>query len=243
MHTLDILQFLLVAQLPVVAPSCCPSEGFTSEDFSQLSMASQREKLKVWESGFAKTGPNVATCVKCQPPKDFAYRGGTSNLRNHLRDVHKINLTADDTSSANKKQAGGIAAFFKPAKISSVRAASCGDRIVEFVCRDLRPISIVTGEGFLSLMHFLEPGFVVPSATQVTKLIRRKHEAGLKLLIEKLKPVNSVALTTDLWTSRRTEGYITLCMFPVHHTACGAFTQHHFYKNVKKLLVSLVYGM
>lgn len=168
-----------------------------------------RKSSAVWDLGFEKTGDGFATCTRCNPPKDFAYHGGTTNLRNHLQDVHKVSVNQADDSKI-KKGAGGIASFFKPAKLAPARAASCDDKIVEFVCRDLRPIAVVTGAGFRSLINFLEPAYRVPSATQVTKLIQRKHDVGLKLLSEKLTPVRAVALTTDLWTSRRTEGYITV---------------------------------
>ena len=130
------------------------------------------------------------------------------NLRNHLRDVHKVDFA--DAAGGDKPKQGGISSFFKPTKVSPARSTSWDDRVMEFVCRDLRPVSVVTGDGFLSLVNFREPGYRVPSATQVTKLIQRKHLNGLKILMEKLSKVQHVALTTDLWTSRRTEGYITV---------------------------------
>jgi len=41
-------------------------------------------------------------------------------------------------------------------------------------------------------------------------MICRKHEVGKELLCEKLKAASSVALTTDIWTSRATQAYITV---------------------------------
>ena len=41
-------------------------------------------------------------------------------------------------------------------------------------------------------------------------MIRQKHEVGRELLCEKLKTASSVALTTDIWTGRATQAYITV---------------------------------
>lgn len=59
-------------------------------------------------------------------------------------------------------------------------------------------------------MACLEPGYTVPSRKLITSMIRRKHEVGKELLCEKLKAASSVALTTDIWTSRATQAYITV---------------------------------
>ena len=67
---------------------------------------------------------------------------------------------------------------------------------------DLRPVYMVECEGFRDLMACLEPGYTVPSRKLITSMIRRKHEVGKELLCEKLKTASSVALTTDIWTSR-----------------------------------------
>ena len=130
-------------------------------------MAEKSRRSAVWDFGYEKTGDGMATCTRCNPPKDFAYCGGTtrsSNLRNHLRDVHKVDFA--DAAGGDKPKQGGISSFFKPTKVSPARSTSCDDRVVESVCRDLRPASVVTGDGFLSLVNFLEPGYRVPSVTQ-----------------------------------------------------------------------------
>ena len=59
-------------------------------------------------------------------------------------------------------------------------------------------------------MAYLEPGYTVPSQKLITSMIRRKHKVGKELLCEKLKAASSVALTTDIWTSRATQAYITV---------------------------------
>ncbi len=43
-------------------------------------------------------------------------------------------------------------------------------KIVEIVARDLRPISVVDGEGFKKLINYIEPGYKVPSHTHTSQL-------------------------------------------------------------------------
>lgn len=81
---------------------------------------------------------------------------------------------------------------------------------MEFAARDLRLVSIVCGSGFKSLLSWLDWGHVVPSATKLTKLVQAKIREGVANLKSLLSKQVGVALTTDLWTSRCTEGYMTV---------------------------------
>ena len=78
-------------------------------------MAEKSRRSAVWDFGLEKTGDGMATCTHCNPPKDFAYCGGTSNLRIHLRDVHKVDVA--DAAGGDKPKQGGISSFFKPTKV------------------------------------------------------------------------------------------------------------------------------
>ena len=79
-----------------------------------------------------------------------------------------------------------------------------------FIARDLRPISVVSGVGFKRLVAWLEPGYTLPSATCVTKLVRAKFCEGRKRLIALLKDEVGISFTTDLGTSSRMHDYITI---------------------------------
>ena len=76
---------------------------------------------------------------------------------------------------------------------------------------DQRPIRMVEGEGFLNLMNYLEPGYKVPCRKSITSIIHQKYEIAKHKLKDKLeREANSIALTTDIWTSSATEAYITV---------------------------------
>ena len=46
---------------------------------------------------------------------------------------------------------------------SSQRAKMLFDAVVEFIARDMRPVSVVDGIGFLNLMHVAEPRYITPT--------------------------------------------------------------------------------
>ena len=79
------------------------------------------------------------------------------------------------------------------------------------VAIDLCPLRIVEGEGFLSLIKYLEPGSKVPSAMYLASLVHRKHKTGQEKLKEILgREVLSVSFTTDIWTSIANDAYLTV---------------------------------
>ena len=170
-------------------------------------MAARAKRSGVWEY-FEKTDSKHVKCSVCS--KSFAYHGGTSNLRSHLADVHNIDLERKCATGTSTSATSDITAFCKPKVCSKLRINGTNDHLVEFIARDLRPISVVNGIGFKRLIAWLEPGYVVPSATCVTKLVRAKFRDGRERLIALLRDEVGVSLTTDLWTSSRTQGYITI---------------------------------
>ena len=67
------------------------------------------------------------------------------------------------------------------------------------------------GNEFVKLLHYLEPGYMVPSRKHVTKMIQKKHASIREKLQAKLdKEAILISLTTNIWTSAATEAYITV---------------------------------
>ena len=95
-------------------------------------------------------------------------------------------------------------------KCSPQCAADITDRIAEFVARNLRPLSVVDSAGFKQLVNYLEPGYKVPSHSHITSICRMKFDAMKEQLLATLATVQYVAVTTDIWTSRATQAYITV---------------------------------
>ena len=92
---------------------------------------------------------------------------------------------------------------------SSERAS---ERVTRIIIKDLRPINMVSGEGFRDLMAFMEPEYHLPSATHFTHLIERRYE----VVKEKMRGIfcaDSVAITADIWTSIATDSYLTVIIY------------------------------
>ena len=92
---------------------------------------------------------------------------------------------------------------------SAQRAGEITDSIVNFVALDLRPVSVVNGGGFRRLLPMPEPGYRVPSHTHIASLLRQKHTDERARLKNFLASIPAVTLTTDMWTSKAMEDYIT----------------------------------
>ena len=83
-------------------------------------------------------------------------------------------------------------------------------RVASVIIKDLRPISLVDGEGFQSLMSFVESGYHLPSATYFTKVIELKYQETVTKVQQTLQAANYISITSDMWTSLANDAYISL---------------------------------
>ena len=164
-------------------------------------------ELKEISSGDGKK-KKKAVCKLCDG-LELAYGGGTTNLQSHLRAKHskEYNEATGTSVEAGPKQKTLSGSYFK--RCPPDRANKITTLIAEFVSRDLRPISVVDGPGFTRLMNFLEPGYQVSPRPHLTKVSHELYDSLKEKVANSLVNKN-VAITTDLWTSRATESYITL---------------------------------
>ena len=69
---------------------------------------------------------------------------------------------------------------------------------------------MVEGTGFKQLMNYIEPAYVVPSRTHITSIICKKYHTIKEEMLSSVESILSVSLTTDIWTSRAVQAYITV---------------------------------
>lgn len=135
--------------------------------------------------------------------------GGTSNLMNHLQARHpqeyKRLVNNSELPKSKEKQT-----VLNGRVCSSQRAAAITERLAAFVALDLRPLRVVEGIGFKQLMNYIEPGYVEPSRTHVMSICRKKYTTIKEELLSSLQSISNVALTTDIWTSRTVQSYLTV---------------------------------
>ena len=169
-----------------------------------------------------------AICKQCR--QAVAHGGGTTNLRNHLRVNHPAlyeELCSPSESNSSKQDTMDrfLHSFPSVGKLSSnsQRARMLSDAIVEFIARDMRPVSVVDGIGFLNLMHVAEPRYTTPCRKTTMELIGRKYTDLKREIRGYIAQQDWMSLTTDLWTSKAGDAYISLTA----HFVCRNFEMMH----------------
>lgn len=175
-------------------------------------MEFQRAKRSpIWDHFERQDGK--AKCKLCL--NAYAYHGGTTNLREHLRRCHpetqpKQNASQNsDNTSAGTKRINSFAVSTTEKKCSPLRSKQITELAADWVSENMRPLSIICDSGFCQLMEFVEPGYAVPSRTLMTNTLKARYKDCRKELAELLNRQDAVAVTTDGWTSKAVESYIT----------------------------------
>ncbi|XP_050322582.1 E3 SUMO-protein ligase ZBED1-like [Bactrocera neohumeralis] len=83
------------------------------------------------------------------------------------------------------------------------------------VASDVLPLNVVNNVGLTKLIHELDPRYKMPSKTHLRNVLLKNEYNSLKETLKaELQIVESVALTTDGWSSRANESYLTVtCHF------------------------------
>lgn len=117
-----------------------------------------------------------------------------------------------------KNNTSSIATYFKglTAKLPlySKRNKELTKGFIKFIVKDLRPLSIVEGEGFREFLDLGIPEYTAPSRRTISRLI--DHAALLERDNFKkfLKNISDISLTIDFWTSDSNNSYlIVTCHF------------------------------
>ncbi|KAJ8346731.1 hypothetical protein SKAU_G00281320 [Synaphobranchus kaupii] len=136
------------------------------------------------------------------------YNGNTTNMRSHLF-RHHPDLASEEKTAGSQPTIDSV--FKAKLPFASPRAASITKSIAGFICKDLRPYSVVENEGFRRMLTTLEPRYEVPSRRYFTdKAIPALYAETRAKVEDALQSAERVALTCDGWTSRATESYVTI---------------------------------
>ena len=153
----------------------CDKEGSTKSQRKQWSV--------VWEH-FEKKKRNCV-CKHCG--KTFAYHGGTSNLRSHLKNVHRTLWLANDEDEdseriATKTKRIDIYVVSDLWKVcSKARSEAITNLVVDWISENSRPISVVEDAGLQQLFQYVEPAYRLPSCTQVASIVKNIIQVAKKL--------------------------------------------------------------
>lgn len=158
-------------------------------------------KSKVWAHfGFYQADSGTldkefAICKSCR--HKVKYTGNTSNMHSHLIYHHPELAAEEKTASVSNASQPTINAVFK-AKLpsGSTRAESITKSIACFICKDLRPYSVVENEGFRRMLNTLEPRYDIPCRKYFTEKAIPALYAETKAKVENaLQSAERVALT------------------------------------------------
>ncbi|XP_046542896.1 E3 SUMO-protein ligase ZBED1-like [Haliotis rubra] len=154
------------------------------------------------------------------------YTGSTTNMSTHLRRHHPdidcndygqskcskpFNISDDKKRTSLAGQLRLSEAFKTKLSSRSTRAQAITNGIGTFIAMDMRPYSVVENIGFKYLIHTLEPRYEIPSRTHFTNyVIPEMYKKVKSSVMESIARASSMAVTTDGWTSRSTESYITI---------------------------------
>lgn len=105
-----------------------------------------------------------------------------------------------------------ITSFLPPSSsryLPAARQEAITKKLTEFICKDMRPVNISQGDGFKEFIREIEPRYTISSRGTITNRIVKLYNTT-KENIRKIISGQSIALTTDGWTSVATDSYVTV---------------------------------
>lgn len=82
--------------------------------------------------------------------------------------------------------------------------------VTKMICVDTLPISFIENKGFKDLLAYITPNYKIPCRKTISSRINALYESQKQKLIAKLTTAKYISVTTDCWSSRANEAYITI---------------------------------
>lgn len=163
------------------------------------------------ENGERTADKTKTVCKICRYSSPYT-AASTTTMMYHLQRHHKEKLLeATPKKLLAKDQTTLQKAFAAPLLAASKRAKDITQSIGFFIANDMQPFSVVEDAGFRQLVHTLEPKYHIPSRTHFSKsVVPAMYESVRVKVKEALQKGERVAITTDGWTSRATQSYLTI---------------------------------
>ena len=157
------------------------------------------------------TDKTKTACKYCK--RLLTYSGNTTNMQQHISRHHSEKLSNVTPLLPNlpRGQTTLTRGFASPLPHNNARAQEITRAIGYFIGKDLRPFSVVENEGFRLLMNTLEPRYRIPSRQHFSQVVVPKLYQEVRAdVVEIVRRADTVSITTDGWTSRATQSYITI---------------------------------
>lgn len=168
-------------------------------------------------NGKRVTDKTRTICKHCMKTMPYT-AANTSTMQRHLQHHHSTALKSTTAPVKKTNQTMLTNTFGPQLPQSSARATAITRDIGVFIAADMRPFSVVENQGFRRLLHTLEPKYTIPSRTHFTRtVIPNLYEESKSKIVQILKDAASIAITTDGWTSRGTQSYITITAHTINN--------------------------
>lgn len=129
-------------------------------------------------------------------------------MRSHLKNVHLNEHGIMCGTPAKQSRLDTYFALPTTSSLSATQQEAITEKLISFIYKDMRPISVVDGSGFREFCQAMEPRYHIPSRGTVTNRIVEVYNSTSNKIKESIKD-KDVALTTDGWTSLATVSYVT----------------------------------
>ena len=159
----------------------------------------------------------------CEPIRKLKYCGNTTNLFKHLQGLHprdysdmkkqaKQSSTGGEGTSSSSKNIKECLSGYEKYNSDSPRAKELTKALGYFIVKDLMPTSVVQGDGFHKLIERLDPRYQLPSRKTFSDRVIPTMYNSLKdsKVLPGLKEAKYISLTSDCWTSRINQSYISI---------------------------------
>ena len=204
---------------------------------------SSRKPSVCWKLFTLKGDKKSALCDICKLEMRYS-NNSTTNFMRHLRNKHPFELqsyeeyasTASgrlgaESSATSSTSIAGVSSSMSTAEHSrtsapstikykpgSARKKEIDACILQLITTDLQPLSIVDNKAFRQLLQKLDPRYPIVSRKQLTcNLLPELYNSEKVQLLAKLQQVDHVSITTDCWTSRTVDPYMTVTVHFVDH--------------------------
>lgn len=203
---------------------------------------------------------SVVICRQCNKNVP-TNRGNTTNLFHHLKQWHKMEYEEclklrpaeaqndrhpQPVNTSTPKQSSLQASFSRsvPYETKSDKWRTITKAVSYHIAKDMVPVAIVEQVGFKNLLKTMDPRYELPSRSYFSReALPQMYTEVRQTLADRLANVSHFALTSDMWSSRTCEPYMSVTVHYIQDwemkTAClqtSYFPQDHTGVNIAEAL-------
>ncbi|OCT73061.1 E3 SUMO-protein ligase ZBED1 isoform X1 [Xenopus laevis] len=146
----------------------------------------------------------------------LSYSGNTTNLRQHLvykhrRQYNDLVGTQGAVVDPQKHPESVLPCELASRAIVTPTVGRTTRAVADFIVRDLMPVEIIEGEGFIQMLAILDPNYKLPAISFLAHTILQEMYIQVKVkVVDLVKNLQDCSISLDLWKHSGTLSYLTL---------------------------------